>query len=262
MPSRKKAKGKARRAAKETKAADEVKETAVVVTNHDGAPLETQMQRLTIDDLLRGSGVQCHHGLESLEGRWEEFLEAFIDGYSACHNAGDHVICSCLNAGFHATEEKFASARNDVTKLKYAVSRCVTLGTQLVLEEGNKEHARQLASFACYFEEQIALIVHDKPMTIQVIGELQWADMNTLVNYFRKRIPCKCLDNKWKEVKSITKMGICGNSECSLPDRQVERKKMFCCTGCNMAYYCSAECQKANWPKHKELCKEWAEKKG
>jgi hypothetical protein len=82
------------------------------------------------------------------------------------------------------------------------------------------------------------------------------------VNFFRKRIPCQCLDKKYKEVKSIIKMGLCCNPACSLPDRQVERKKMFKCTGgcrCSNTYYCSYECQKADWSEHKKECSRMAE---
>jgi hypothetical protein len=31
--------------------------------------------------------------------------------------------------------------------------------------------------------------------------------------------------------------------------------KLSSCTGCDGALYCSQECQKAHWPKHKEICK-------
>ena len=77
MPSRKKEKGRARRAAKAAKApaaaaeeeeeADE--EQAALVASRDGS-LQAQMQRLTIDDLLRvrecDAAIICRHGLEEL----------------------------------------------------------------------------------------------------------------------------------------------------------------------------------------------------
>jgi hypothetical protein len=63
-----------------------------------------------------------------------------------------------------------------------------------------------------------------------------------------------CLDEKYKEVKSITKMGVCCNPKCSLPGRKVERKGMLHCIRCRLHYYCSRECQEADWPVHKKLC--------
>jgi hypothetical protein len=65
MVSRKKAKGRARRAAKEAKAAEEANEDDEVPENASRM-LEAQMQRLTIDNLLSGNSAvrKCRHGFE------------------------------------------------------------------------------------------------------------------------------------------------------------------------------------------------------
>ena len=93
------------------------------------------------------------------------------------------------------------------------------------------------------------------------IAELDCADDHTLVQFFRKRIPCACLDEKYKAVKSVKKMGICRNKTCSQPGNLVERSKMFCCTQCGEANYCSIECQKDDWKSHKEVCERMAKVK-
>ena len=78
------------------------------------------------------------------------------------------------------------------------------------------------------------------------VVELLSADDHTVVQFFRKRIPCSCLDEKYKEVKSVKKMGLCRNPNCSLPDHgRVERSKMFSCARCGNVNYCSVECQRA-----------------
>eukprot|EP00984_Skeletonema_dohrnii_P020864 scaffold10278_cov113-Skeletonema_dohrnii-CCMP3373.AAC.3 len=41
-------------------------------------------------------------------------------------------------------------------------------------------------------------------------------DIHTLVKFLRKRIQCKCLDKKYKEVKDTTKLGFCYNTECTI----------------------------------------------
>lgn len=263
MPSSKKARGRARRAAKEAKAVEEeVEET--VVANQDGS-LEAQMQRLTINNLLRESdAVQCRHGYE-LEGNEArlclEFVDEFDRGYDERLHAGEREIRDLITAGVNATMEKFASVLlNDVEKMEHVVSYYVASATQNILD-GNDDAAHINASFTSFFEAHVRYFLKSgaNPPIGGVggrrIAELQWADMNTLVTYLRKRIPCDCLDKKYEEVKSITKIGLCANSACPLPERKVERKKMFTCSGCSMTYYCSYECQKAHWPVHKKYCK-------
>ena len=34
--------------------------------------------------------------------------------------------------------------------------------------------------------------------------------------------------------------------------------KLKCCSKCKLAYYCSADCQRADWKKHKIVCKEFS----
>jgi hypothetical protein len=83
-PSRKKTKGKARKAAKDAKAREKNKEEDVKKKKQE--LLEEQMQRLSIDNLLResvGAVKQCRHGLEleyHEEKRCRELLMAFEGG--------------------------------------------------------------------------------------------------------------------------------------------------------------------------------------
>ena len=197
MVSRKKAAGKARRAAKETKAAE-------VEEGQEQMALEVQMQRLTIDNNL-----MCRHGFDGDE-RCREFTTAFQEAFTQCIFADKNIVSSYI-AAMKATQEKFATVWKDATNkgLRQAVSCYVADGTQLVLD-GNDPgaHAKFIASFAYYFEQCIA--IHEKTQpTIkwQQIVELQFTDQHTLVSFFRKRIPCKCLDEKYEKVKSMTKMG-------------------------------------------------------
>ena len=272
MVSRKKAKGRARKVAKAAKAAEveeEKEEQSVAMINQERA-LEMQMQRLTmIGTLMRESGVeQCRHGLE-LEslGPGEKVCREALAVFEGGYNARIDSINAMLSAGYKAANEneKFAF----VLKIfpKSLVSICVADAVQGILD-GNDSDAQHYASFACYFEQSISFykgtfdgILQGKE-TVSVpafdghrIVELQNGDMKTVVSFLRKRITCKCLNKKHKEVKSITKMGMCANRECSHPDGKVERKTMFTCTGCSLASYCSVECQKACWPHHKKHCK-------
>jgi hypothetical protein len=134
MPSRKKAKGKARRAAK---AAEEEAKDMVAVTSYDGGSLETQMQRLTIDDLL-----ECRHGC-NLKSHDREFCREFVSVFSigyANRRAGEVDVQSCFSAGWDAAEaeDKFSDVWDDddasYKKLKDIVSYLVTSGAQHIIE--------------------------------------------------------------------------------------------------------------------------------
>jgi hypothetical protein len=52
----------------------------------------------------------------------------------------------------------------------------------------------------------------------------------------------------------VTKLGICYNPQCSLPDRKTDHSKLMDCTRCLQANYCSLECQRATWSYHKAFC--------
>ena len=260
MVSRKKAKGKARRAVKETKEAEEGRygDKAAAVANQDGS-LEAQMQRLTIDDLL----IKCRHGfevqVESEKLCIMDFMMTFDDEYRARARSGESDMVCCFKAGMASTWD-----RSDVWKnpamLRKIISCNVAFGTdQLLLENDNAaDEVAHSASYYAYFFEQYVEVHFEKSrptMNWQQILELHYADEHTLVSFFRKRIPCKCLDKKYKAVKSVIKMGVCANPSCSLPDRNAPRASMFSCAECHSTCYCSTECQKAHWPFHKGPCK-------
>ena len=253
MVSRKKAKGKARRAAKQEQAKEEASDAvaAAEANQQQGEPLEAQMERLQINS----TAINCSHGLDSLSPDDTkiclDFINAFLTVYS--YNAGGDKLGEMLVGACKAAAEKHPDVYS--SKLESVVPILLHYGTQCILE-GDNHTATFYASFARYFEERIAVDVHETKATINwaKIFELKGADDHTLVKYYRKRIPCSCLDEKYNEVKSVTKMGRCYNSTCGLFNRMAERCKMFYCTRCGDVNYCSIECQKADWRGHKKIC--------
>ena len=144
----------------------------------------------------------------------------------------------------------------DSKKIKLLVSHFLARGTQAILN-GNINGARACAAVACSFDNLIEAVVasqEPKPAHTHKIQELYMADIHTLVKYLKNLIPCKCLDVKYEEVKSTTKMGICNSHNCNKPNRRVERSTMLYCARCRNANYCSRECQVADWPCHKDSC--------
>ncbi len=255
MPSRKKAKGKARKAAKEAKAAAvaaraEEKESQAVVNvavNQRQVREKMLLRRLVINSV---SPQNCRHGLVHLSSGEEKFCLEFINAYLAIFvpfiARGD--MMEAFTTAHHATWDEYPSMYS--SKLDIVVSMLLSRGTQCILD-GDNLSPQLYASIACYFDEWMAVDVHKTKATRcwTKIVELESADDHTLVQYFRKRIPCSCLDAKYNEVKSVTKMGRCCNPNCS-QGRRVERSKMFSCTRCGAANYCSVECQRADWKVH------------
>ena len=70
-----------------------------------------------------------------------------------------------------------------------------------------------------------------------------------LIRFFSKRTPCSCLDEKNEMAKSQPKKGWC-----FLCNRFKEYSQLKVCSRCKLSQYCSVECQRADWPTHKETC--------
>ena len=261
MPSRtrKKAKGKARKAAKakEAKAEEESRAVVEVAVNERQARkewLETQMQRLRISE---SSTTMCRHGLVPLSPDEEKLCREFIAAFTAEFFSQHNNFREGFIAASKVVDEKYPDVYS--SKLDAVISMLLTCGTQCILD-GVYETARLYACLAGFFEGSTATAESLRKPTATPV-ELGDADDHTLVSFYRKRIPCACLDEKYKEVKSVKKMGLCYNPDCSQPGGRMERSKMFCCTRCVVANYCSVECQRADWKRHKEFCAKAAEMK-
>ncbi|KAK1734238.1 hypothetical protein QTG54_015005 [Skeletonema marinoi] len=229
---RKRNQGKARKAAKARAEEEAKEETGDINQTTDGRqqPLAAQMQHLQIDTApTSGSGTtKCWHGSEFLEEMklCIDFVVAFSGAVHDSVKRG-HSDSECLTAAHDATMDKFAEAWNDSAKMESAMSYFLYYGTEYIIE-GNDGLARKCAACARYFEQYIAAELHQTQaiMHWQKIKEMSIeGDTHTLVKLFRKRIPCACLNKKYDEVKTITKMGICLNPQCNNNSGLVERAK-------------------------------------
>ena len=177
-----------------------------------------------------------------------------MDAFHAAHGDGKTIV-RCLVEAEDATKDEFAEVWIDSAKMDMARSYFLNRGADYILD-GRNNNARANACVARFFEEYIAVEFHKTQALFHVpkIEEIYQADLHTLVKFLRRRIPCSCLDEKYEEVKSITKIGVCHNPQCSFPNRMVERSKTMYCSRCRCATYCSRECQRADWSRHKEYC--------
>lgn len=72
----------------------------------------------------------------------------------------------------------------------------------------------------------------------------------SLLRFYRKRIPCTCLDDMSSEAKKLPKMGVCNYCR-----ESKEYKSLMDCSLCKQSHYCSRTCQELHWMEHKSLCK-------
>ena len=268
MVSRKRSEGKARKAAKAEAEAEAEKQSALssAETREERESLNSRILRLQMEneDVKNGgsrnnltTAEKCNHGyVPFTKGDvCMEMIVAFLRAHRAAYKCGQNGFAAATTVTF----EKYPEVIKDSAKMKLIITHFVAMGTECLLA-GNYDDARQIASFARYFEYVNVEYSHchgrneGNTANWQNMFEMISADEHTLVKYLRKRIRCHCLEEKYKQVKSITKMGTCMNSRCSLPGRRVERSKMKYCTQCCLANYCSRECQVADWPRHKENC--------
>lgn len=142
----------------------------------------------------------------------------------------------------------------DSRHIEWIISHFLSEGTQCLLQ-GDTQAARGYAYFASCFEQIKDLLTEGKMMNTPKLMKLYSADEHTLCSFFRNRIPCSCLHQIYKEVKSVAKTDMCWNIECRKPDRfHIDIKSMMCCSRCRQACYCCSECQEIDWSRHKNQC--------
>ena len=243
---RKRNQGKARRAAKAAKAREEEAQ--------ESRGSGSQMMEAV---LSCAEGIKCVHGAGplTLENSGSLlFLYAFGEELDKAIERSTDATSSLAEAR-SATRVQFAEVWKDSTKIKIAIALFLMLGTHNLLG-GKYDTARGLAICARYLQQYISVELHQTQALYNwpKIEDTYFADDHTLVKFFRHRIPCSCLEEKYQEVKHITKLGRCWFTHCSVPGRILERSKTMYCSRCRNITYCSLECQKADWSRHKPYC--------
>lgn len=227
------------------------------------AEVEIEMNKFhLVEDLCDGYDMpDCCHGFQDeLSALSKDDEDIYVAGMTL-----KKVIDKGLglSAAIDGTNKLYSLVVDDPKKRKKISSSFIAASTTFVLNS-EMNTASIFAFLASYYENHITHNVYKiknlysllKSMDLNTVA----CDHHTLVSYLKKRIPCNCLDDKYKQVKSIPKMGACCNPNCPLPNNMVDRKKMFYCTRCKTANYCSRACHKAAWRSiHKLFCDEYVE---
>ncbi len=218
---------------------------------------ETRIEQITAMNCNHGAPINKYKVYRSSEKpTCVAFIQAFVKELAESSKSKHRGIGERFLNAVEATKFDWFGVWNDPHKLQQVVSLVLADGTQLILE-GNNKDARTVATCASFLEQYRAVVVCKTQPAWDwgKIGEFSnyVCDQHTLVSFFRKRIPCNCMDRIYKEVKkSGAKLGLCCNPSCTHP--KVERSKLSFCAQCFEECYCSSECQKIHWPLHKERC--------
>jgi len=70
-----------------------------------------------------------------------------------------------------------------------------------------------------------------------------------IIKFFHKRSTCQCLKKIYLQERVKSRRAVC--KSCKV---RKERSQLYLCAGCLYFYYCSEECQAAEWPVHQEKC--------
>ena len=91
-----------------------------------------------------------------------------------------------------------------------------------------------------------------------VADDIRCGGEREIVRFFLKRISCTCLKAKYSLIKKSQPTRMSGCSIC----KQVKvRSSMMLCGLCRARQYCCNECQAADWPNHKGICRSIHEQK-
>jgi len=199
-----------------------------------------------------GLTQRCNHGCPVLPAT-DHVVSLFLDAMwarSGIQESPDRVML-----------DKFDNHRqvwDDATLRKMSLDIMVAIGTNIILSTDNRNNydARRLAVVIAVLELYNGNGKDDFHLamwkTHLVIGDFVCGGEREFIRFFFKRISCTCLKAKYSLVKKSQPTRTSGCDIC----KQIKvRSSMMLCGRCKVREYCCKECQAADWPNHKGLCR-------
>ena len=244
MPSRKRNKGKERKA---KKAEQELK---IVRERWQGWARGKNM--------LKEDGsiiTQCNHGCALMipNASNNHPVTSFMDVF-ALNTLFDKHISDNLRDTFNTCPEVW----NDDSHRKMARNSLLRIGTNMILGKVLLSGMpKDIAYAVVVLENYDGSGDIDTTMSSRVVAS-KYKDLTCrgsgfvrdLLKIYRKRLSCSCLKKMHLEArKTLPKMGGCKNCQ-----QEKDRAMLSVCSKCRISHYCSRECQIEDWPRHKRDC--------
>ena len=253
MPSRKRDKGKERKAKKAEHEAKKVESKRGLARKM----WQGWARGMDMYELHRWRVItQCNHGCTLLIPDDNTHpVTNFIDEFFTKGDEGKHIIDNLRD-----TFNQYPEVWNADPYRKMTRDLMLGIGTNLILR--NKANAvwevtREIAYVVTLLENYDGRgdinaafgnrVVASKARDIGCGGS---GSLRDLLKIYRKRTTCSCLKKMHLETrKTQPKIGSCYNC-----GQKKERTLLSVCSKCRVSHYCSRECQIAHWPSHKCYC--------
>lgn len=247
--SRKRGKGKERKAKKAAVAARETEINRLKWHNLWVSWYRGDSIKKTIETV-----IQCDHGLAvTLPGGDESHpVISFIDSYFS--NNGSMTLKDTIG-------QEHEEIWNNDSYLKMAANILTRIGANLLAMDHDSSTPRldliknmsfvitMLEKYGETFDYNSTIYRRDIVKKYAILQN-QTTINRDLLKFFRKRMNCSCLKKLHLEArKNSPKLGKCDTC------KQVkDRAQLMVCSRCMIAQYCSRECQVSALPRHRGIC--------
>lgn len=236
MPSRKRAKGKARK----------LNAGNGILILHDKSRCSHGCgQAISKDDI-------CYKFIERFEVEMNAMYEAPANDRMGLLDCYRDIMSRLL------VFDEFNMIRdNSETYQRKLLPLFICLGTNILLRTDNHYRSGQLATIvaaaALFSVHRFDLReVMRSYKSRLLMRDLQDGNHFDAIKFFNRRTPCQCINNLYLKEKSKQRIGKC--QSCQV---EKERKYLFICSGCMYHHYCGVQCQSNNWLNHKASVCNW-----
>ena len=250
MPSRKRNKGKERKAKKVELEVERIESVRAVIRSK----WQGHVRR---EHMINGQSVECNHGLDltipdDINHPVINFIDALVVYW--VHNLHYH---NNMNVGKYLQDTYTTHPQlwGNESYREMAVNIFIAIGTNFMLcNQRPQDEAKAIVALENYDGSSGGFggsVLYNRVAATKM-RDIHSGTKRDVLKFFRKRTSCSCLKDMHLEArKTLPKTGVCYHC------KQVkERALLMVCSRCRIAQYCSRECQVADWSRHKGYCDE------
>ena len=243
MPSRKRAKGKARKA--------KATENNCNLILHNDSVCRHGCEIISKDDV-------CYKFVELLEVEMKNTANDITlsrrQGSNNTFSIADEIIerlLRSLNKRPWGRLLRYEYDENEETKQKLQ-RLLLNLGTNILLRDEElrlgmaSTVAMVMLSIPYDFDLMKALVVQSARTALRDLNDGVHYD---IIKFFNKRTPCICLEKLTFQERPMPR-----KARCDYCKTEKERSQLYLCSACLYFYYCSEDCQAAAWSAHQRKC--------